>query len=271
MKAQREERLKKEEEAKAEEARKRTEFKARPVPKAVSSAGAGGKVRVSSVLPRENATSRARMSLIVAKKDEAGKDNAGPAASKVVSGSGLGSARAGGLARKSVAPSTAQSGSSVTNARTRPSVAVAATITGRVSMSTVSANSSAVRRNTTNQTVSSKTRQSSIQTTSSSGIQAGSEGSSNPNPATTARTGKMATGKEVFNRGKLAEEDLQKQKREKEAAAKKARAEAAERGRLASREWAEKQRVRKLMRETLSVPGKVDGLKIEGLEKAEGY
>ncbi|ERF70651.1 hypothetical protein EPUS_02517 [Endocarpon pusillum Z07020] len=269
MKAQREERLKKEEEAKTEEARKRTEFKARPVPRAVSSAGAGGKVRVSSVLPRENATSRARMSLIIAKKDEAGKDNAGPAASKVVSGSGLGSARAGGVARKSVVPSTAQSSFSVTNTRTRPSVAAAATITGRVSMSTVSANS-AVRRNTTHQTVPSKTRQSSIQTMSSSAIQFGSEGSSNTNPATTARTGKMAKGKEIFSRGKLAEEDLQKQKREKEAAAKKARAEAAERGRLASREWAEKQRVRKLKRETLPVPGNVDGLKMVGLEEAEG-
>ncbi|KAF7513422.1 hypothetical protein GJ744_009843 [Endocarpon pusillum] len=265
MKAQREERLKKEEEARAEEARKRTEFKARPVPKAVSHAGAGGGVRVSSVLPRENATSRARMSLIIAKKDEAGKENAGPAASKVVA-----SARAGRVARKSVVPSTAPSSFSLTNTRTRPSVAVAATITGRVSMSTVSANSSAVRRNTTNQTVPSKTRQSSIQATSSSAIRFDSEGSSNKNPATTARTGKMAKGKEVFSRGKLAEEDLQKQKREKEAAAKKARAEAAERGRLASREWAEKQRVRKLKRETLAVPGKVDGLKIVGLEKAEG-
>ena len=270
MKAQREERLKKEAEAKAEEARKRTEFKARPVPKAVTSAGAGGKARVSSVLPRENATSRARMSLIIAKRDEAGKENAGPAASKVVSGAGLGSARAGGVARKSDVPSTAQSSLSVTKTRTRPSVAVAATITGKVSKSTVPANASAVRRNSTKQTVPVKTRQSSIQTPSSSGIQSGSKGSSNTNPATTAGTGKMAKGKEVFSRGKLAEEDLQKQKREKEEAAKKARAEAAERGRLASREWAEKQRVRKLKRETLAVSGKVDGLKIVGLEKAEG-
>lgn len=35
-------------------------------------------------------------------------------------------------------------------------------------------------------------------------------------------------------------------KREKEEAAKKARAEAAERGRLASREWAERQRLKKM-------------------------
>jgi hypothetical protein len=63
-------------------------------------------------------------------------------------------------------------------------------------------------------------------------------------PATATGTTK---GKEVFSRGKLAEEDLLKQRREKEEAAKKARIEAAERGRLASREWAEKQKKRKTM------------------------
>ncbi len=222
------------------------------------------------MLPRENAASRARLSLMIAKKDENGKENVGPAVRKVVSGTEVGSARLGAVARKSVIPPTAQSGLSVTKTSTRPSVAVAATITGRVSKSTVPANSSAVRRNTTSQIAPAKTRQSSIQTTSSSGIQSGSEGSSNTKSATTARTGKMAKGKEVFSRGKLAEEELQKQKRDKEAAAKKARAEAAERGRLASREWAEKQRVRKLKKETVAVAGKVEGLKIVGLEEAEG-
>ncbi|ETN43309.1 uncharacterized protein HMPREF1541_02468 [Cyphellophora europaea CBS 101466] len=55
---------------------------------------------------------------------------------------------------------------------------------------------------------------------------------------------KKVNGKEVFSRAKL---DLKKQeedKREKEEAARKARAEAAERGRQASREWAEKQKAR---------------------------
>ncbi|KAI7194569.1 hypothetical protein KC363_g2008 [Hortaea werneckii] len=55
-----------------------------------------------------------------------------------------------------------------------------------------------------------------------------------------------AKGKEVFSRALLAKEAAGKEKREKEEAARKAREVAAERGRLASREWAEKQKGRKL-------------------------
>jgi hypothetical protein len=49
-------------------------------------------------------------------------------------------------------------------------------------------------------------------------------------------------GREVFNRDRMEKETRDKERREKEDAAKKARAEAAERGRIASREWAEKQK-----------------------------
>lgn len=49
-------------------------------------------------------------------------------------------------------------------------------------------------------------------------------------------------GKQVFNRGKMEKETIERERKEKEDAAKKARAEAAERGRIASREWAERQR-----------------------------
>lgn len=51
---------------------------------------------------------------------------------------------------------------------------------------------------------------------------------------------KKASGKEVFARSKVELEKQDNEKRQKEEAARKARAEAAERGRLASREWAEK-------------------------------
>ncbi|KIW41302.1 uncharacterized protein PV06_06874 [Exophiala oligosperma] len=51
-----------------------------------------------------------------------------------------------------------------------------------------------------------------------------------------------ARGKEVFARSKIEMERLEKDRREKEEATRKARAEAAERGRQASREWAEKQK-----------------------------
>ncbi|KAH4067435.1 hypothetical protein HBH98_183920 [Parastagonospora nodorum] len=53
-------------------------------------------------------------------------------------------------------------------------------------------------------------------------------------------------GREVFNRDKMEKEAKERERREKEEAAKQARAQAAERGRIASREWAEKQR-RKMM------------------------
>ncbi|KEF57710.1 uncharacterized protein A1O9_05628 [Exophiala aquamarina CBS 119918] len=51
-----------------------------------------------------------------------------------------------------------------------------------------------------------------------------------------------ATGKEVFGRNKAEIERLENERKEKEEAARKARADAAERGRQASREWAEKQK-----------------------------
>lgn len=53
--------------------------------------------------------------------------------------------------------------------------------------------------------------------------------------------------REIFNRDKVEKEERERQRREKEEAAKKARAEAAERGRIASREWAERQKVKKVM------------------------
>jgi len=52
--------------------------------------------------------------------------------------------------------------------------------------------------------------------------------------------------KEIYNRDLRATEDIEREKREREAAAKRSREEAAERGRQASREWAEKQRMKKL-------------------------
>ena len=58
-----------------------------------------------------------------------------------------------------------------------------------------------------------------------------------------------AKGKEVFNRAAAAKDAARTEKLEKEAAAKKARADAADRGRQASREWAEKQKLRKMAKQ----------------------
>lgn len=61
-----------------------------------------------------------------------------------------------------------------------------------------------------------------------------------------------ARGKEVFERGKTAKDELEKARKEKEEAAKRARIEAAERGRIASRQWAEKQKARKASAEKVN-------------------
>jgi hypothetical protein len=255
LKAQREERQKKEE-AEAEAAKKRTEFKARPVPKAIAAAVTrNGSGRVSSVaVPRETAASRARMSLMAAKKEVEGsnKEDVGAGTRKLGHGTESRSVTAAISApRKSVMPPTAQSGMAVTKTRTRSSVPAGAAPTGRLNKTAVPANSSALRRNTTTYpTAPPKTRKSIIQpatTATSRTPRTGSDGSaSTTKPTTTTTTGTgTVKGKEVFIRGKMAEEELLKQKREKEEAARRARAEASERGRKASREWAEKQRKKK--------------------------
>jgi len=63
-------------------------------------------------------------------------------------------------------------------------------------------------------------------------------------PAAGKSTSSTAKGREVFQRAAIEKAETEKARKEKEDAAKKARAEAAERGRIASREWAEKQKKR---------------------------
>lgn len=67
-----------------------------------------------------------------------------------------------------------------------------------------------------------------------------------PAPTADEVSQQRSRGKEVFGRMKVHLSEKEKEKKTKEEAARKARADAAERGRLASREWAEKQKVKKL-------------------------
>lgn len=62
-------------------------------------------------------------------------------------------------------------------------------------------------------------------------------------------------GKEIYNRDVKLTEEIERERREREWAAKKAREEAAERGRQASREWAEKQFARKMAESRSSSSG----------------
>lgn len=91
----------------------------------------------------------------------------------------------------------------------------------------------------TNLTVSKRPRPSSVQIPASTS-------SFNPAHRSTSNTSTSTSkGKEVYARAAAAKEAAETSKREKEDAARKARAAAAERGRAASREWAEKQKARK--------------------------
>ena len=67
-----------------------------------------------------------------------------------------------------------------------------------------------------------------------------------PAPTTGEVSQQKLRGKEVFGRTKVLLSEKEKEKKTKEEAARKARVDAAERGRLASREWAEKQKAKKL-------------------------
>jgi hypothetical protein len=74
-------------------------------------------------------------------------------------------------------------------------------------------------------------------------------GATASHPGTGGRitSGASSKGKEVYARFGAARDAAENEKREKEEAARKARAAAAEKGRAASREWAEKQRVKKMV------------------------
>ncbi|KAK1078818.1 hypothetical protein LTR33_006918 [Friedmanniomyces endolithicus] len=85
-----------------------------------------------------------------------------------------------------------------------------------------------------------------------------------PPPARLPSSGKGTTkGKEVFNRAAAAKETADKEKREKEEAAKRARLVASERGRQASREWAEKQKAKKaVLAATVAAVGAGDKVEV---------
>lgn len=97
-------------------------------------------------------------------------------------------------------------------------------------------------------TVPKRPRPSSMQIPSSSG-------GAQRNPSAGSGSG-TAKGKEVYARAAAAKNAAEAEKREKEDAARKARAAAAERGRQASREWAEKQRAKKAAAAAVAAAGK---------------
>lgn len=233
LKAAREERAKREATAassKTASDEKRPAFKARPVPSTLNKA--------PSV--RQTAASRAR------DPAKAGEIAAKPTTSISTTGLKRSNTAAASGPRPSAARSSAkpsQPSTLTVQKRARPS-SMHVSSTSTTTIAAASASATAPRKPSTS---------------SSSGGTAAAAATSRPSTAApTARipSGTSSKGKEVYARFGAARDAAENEKREKEDAARKARAAAAERGRAASREWAEKQRVKKMV---ARVEGQVAG------------
>lgn len=240
LKAAREERMKKEETEK-----KPVPFKARPAPNMSGSVGSGGGLKKSaSVIVRGTAGSRARESMAAAGK--IGESSA----------SASGRKRAKTALASSSMTNAAHASKRVSSIGKPPSTTAAATAKAPLAAAksglTVSKRSSvAPSANTEN-----KARASSLNTTTVAN-------------AARAPSNGTVKGKEVFNRTALAKSTAEREKKEKEEAAKRARVAAAERGRALSREWAEKQKMRKMGKgvgDKGEVKGEVKGADAEQAE-----
>ncbi|GAB7342228.1 hypothetical protein MBLNU457_g0474t1 [Dothideomycetes sp. NU457] len=202
LKAAKEARMKKEEEAPV----KKPTFKARPAPK----------VKEVAAVVRQTNASRARESLM----------------SKSVSGAPPTAAPESSRRTTTVKQSTAASRPSMSASKrlsVAPAKSTAAVVPKPRPQSMIITSRPSLLSNKPRASLSSKP--------------AAPRSSLAPSTTTAGKsTSSTAKGREVFQRAAVEKAELEKAKREKEEAAKKARAEAAERGRIASREWAEKQR-----------------------------
>jgi hypothetical protein len=228
LKAAREERMKREVAATASKASSKTTaeekkpaFKARPVPSTLKKA--------PSV--RHTAASRAREPAMTS--DSAPKPTT--------------SSSTTGLKRSNTVGSTRSRPSTVPAATTKPSQPPQLTVQKR-------ARPSSVRVSTSDTTAPRKpsgaTRLSGVQATKddTDAPRKPSSGAARPSIAPAARNiSATSKGKEVYARFSAARNAAESDKREKEDAARKARAAAAEKGRVASREWAQKQKVKNMI------------------------
>jgi hypothetical protein len=211
LKAQREERAKQE-----EEEMKKKLFKARPAP---------SMSRRPSVAPRENKASLARKS-----------------SAQIVPGSGENKENISPKPRPAVATSEAAKTLDIKKVRPTMSPAV------RANSSVRRANSSTPSTNPMKKTTAGVPSIAPKPVTKPSAAPRVASLTRPVRPSnaiedlTQPKAAAKVNGKEIYSRSKLEREKLDEERREKEEAAKKARAEAAERGRQASRDWAEKQK-----------------------------
>ncbi|CAK1362621.1 unnamed protein product [Cercospora beticola] len=227
LKAAKEARMQKE----AEESKKKA-FKARPAPSMTKAPAV-----------RQTSTSKARESLMNGSGNTLATST-GPSAARPVSVASSRPTTSGRPSTSFARPtSSARPASSLKTSRSRPSTSGATKTTGRPS----TAMGSSVIRN--------RPRPSTAMALSNNRPRTSLALKPNPPAAATSSTStsgarppafQAGKGKEVFQRTAQAKNSAEAAKREKEEAAKKARAEAAERSRALSREWAEKQKAKKM-------------------------
>jgi hypothetical protein len=215
LKAAREERAKREATAASSKDEKKPAFKARPVPSSLN--------KTPSV--RHTAASRAR------DPAKAGEVAAKPTTSTSTSTATTGHKRSNAISTSKPRPSTVPSLS--TSKSSAPSTLTVQKRPRPSSMHVSSTTASAA-------TGLNAPRNPSVSSTSGATI-------SRPGTGSRITSGASSKGKEVYARFGAARDAAENEKREKEEAARKARAAAAEKGRAASREWAEKQRVKKMV------------------------
>ncbi|KAK4179939.1 hypothetical protein QBC36DRAFT_298009 [Triangularia setosa] len=200
-----------------EEERKRREFKARPIRTSVI--GSGG---CSAV--RETATSRARQARM-----EAAAANGGQATTPThghVSSATAPTSASAARKRHSIAAAGGGYASSTVAASTR-SVVSQTTTRGRTSLAAPSGVGSSSRGTSATSAASSNGKRSSTTTVSQEEVQQ-----------------QKLRGKEIFKRDNSYTSERERERKEREQAAKMARQEAAERSRALGREWKEKMAVR---------------------------
>jgi hypothetical protein len=232
-----EDKLKKEQ----EELAKKREFKARPAP-------GSAKARPTSMIVRQNASSMARASIM-----GAGDINNTLGTAKVNgSGSSTTLKRSGTVtgATSSTASKDKPATKRFSVSYTKSAAPAAANISQK-RQSIVVPKTEATKRSSIivpKRPAPTNTSQLSTTSRSASGTRsmASSTMSSVPGMTKTVIADQITTlkqkGKQIYNRDRVEKEERERERRDKEAAAKKARAEASEKGRQASREWAEKQR-----------------------------
>jgi hypothetical protein len=232
LKAQREERQKREEEAAAKQAREKVVTKPTT---AIKTRPRLSTTTAPAIKPRETKTSQARQSLMVVNNEKRSVSESSNKETKVLANRAIQQTSKSPLKTKELVvkkrPSSLRVGVDTNSLKKRTGVEKA----GITSAESVRANS-AIRRTGTGNGISAARREPTVHSPSSR-----AEAS-----ATNATTNKAdlvsQKGKVVLGRDKLEKVAMEKPRLEKEEAAKKARADAAERGRAASREWAEKQK-----------------------------